>query len=305
MNKNFTETLRINTLNSIPPYDAYMYRSPYLSVGHQNGRYGILRDDGTKFLSFAYDNITLCGFGLLLLTQNGKTGLLHIEQNRTDFSFRIVKQIPCAYDVIEIKSENIIFLKKYGLPTAFYLGQAVQVYLKTPCVLTEDFADAAILSKEQGCSFVCLTKDNTELIVNAETGKTVVETSYTLTLGAYNTARGVVVQQYATGQSQLLYIADEQVKTFSFDGMSVSSIAGLCGNGEAYAVGFAVESDSGILLLDSTLSPISAESFSEITVQPTIAAVSCTGQSKTFQMQKQKLEYLDDEDIFLDGEDIF
>ena len=81
MEKTFTETLRINTLGSIPPYDMSKQNScSYLSVGHINNRYGILNADGTVFLSFEYDNITVWGFGLLQLSSNGKIGLLHIKR---------------------------------------------------------------------------------------------------------------------------------------------------------------------------------------------------------------------------------
>ena len=169
MKKGFIETLRINTVSSIPPYDTD-HQDEYcsISVGHINSKYGILKEDGTEFLPFEYDNITIWGFGLLQLSLNGKLGLLHIKQESKGAEFYIAKQIACEYDVIDGRHEGVVFFRKYGLPTEFFHGRSVRAYLTKPEIFTDDYAIADIMSTEYKRGLLSLCGADHQIITDEE-----------------------------------------------------------------------------------------------------------------------------------------
>lgn len=95
---------RINT-SSIPPTvyeEDEKGKNSCICIASKDGKYGMVTEDGKPFLPFEYDNISMAGFHLYLLIQNGKIGLLHARRPSLcdDKPFEIIKLIPCEYDMI-------------------------------------------------------------------------------------------------------------------------------------------------------------------------------------------------------------
>lgn len=291
MKKDFIETLRINTVSSIPPYDTD-HQDEYccISIGSVNGKYGILKEDGTEFLPFEYDNITVWGFGLLQLSLNGKLGLLHIKQKNKGDDFCIAKLIACEYDVIDGRYEGVVFLRKYGLPTELFHGRSVRAYLTKPEILTEEYAVADIMSTEYKRGLLSLERHGEDIIVSTETGKTLVEMSDGFTLGGYDTGEATVLQQETDGSSRLLYIGKDEIKEYTFGGMNAYAVTGLNADGEPQTVGFIVEATHGFKLLDEELRPLSHGAFPRVEVRSEITAYSHDGDAVIFPLRKQRLK---------------
>lgn len=289
MKKDFIETLRINTLSTIPPYDRkYQDEHCYISIGHVNNRYGILNEDGTEFLPFEYDNITVWGFGLLQTSLNGKLGLLHIKQKNKGCDFYIAKQIACEYDVIDGRHEGVVFLRNYNMRTDSCDGRSVRAYLTKPEVLTDKFVVEMILSTEYKRGLLSLEGDR-DIILSTETGETLVEMEDGFTLGAYDTAKATIVQQVHNGGSRLLYIGKDEIKEYVFGGMNAYAVTGLDADGEPQTVGFIVEATHGFKLLDEELRPLSHGAFPRVEVRSEITAYSHDGDAVIFPLRKQRL----------------
>ena len=109
---------RINN-NSIPPTPYSVFKKHHsIAIAESGGKYGLITDSGEELLPFAYDNISLVGFSLYLLIQNGKIGLLHarFSEKDPDDPLEIFKQIPCEYDFITLPNdgESFVLLRKDG-----------------------------------------------------------------------------------------------------------------------------------------------------------------------------------------------
>lgn len=184
MISNFCETLRINSLSSMPPYDRSRRDDYcYISVGHVDNRYGVLDGEGNELIPFEYDNITGLSFGLLQLSSKGKLGLLHLAQNDKGNPIYVKKQINCEYDVVERACEGAILLIKYGMPNELFYGRSVTVYLPGPSLLSEEYSRIEILSKEYGRGMLSLRRNQRESIVSMETGKEIIGESEVFTIG--------------------------------------------------------------------------------------------------------------------------
>lgn len=126
----------INTPNRIPPstFDEKK-RNEYSNViiYEENGKYGVMNGKGKTILPFEYDNITVFGFGLLLLIQKGKLGVLHIKRNfcQPQEEFEIAKIIPCEYDRISSPyHEEIVIMEKdtmYGMEVNLYFTYTEEI----------------------------------------------------------------------------------------------------------------------------------------------------------------------------------
>lgn len=288
MKKDFVETLRINTVSVIPPFDMeYKDKWSYISVGHINNRYGILNENGTEFLPFEYDNITICGFGLLQLSLNGKLGLLHIKQKTKGDDFYIVKLINCEYDAIDGKLESIVLLRNYTMRTDYSIARSVRAYLTKPEILTEKYVSATILSMERG--LIALEGGNKSIIVSTETGKILDEMDKGFTIGGYETSDATVLQQDGNRNGRLLYIGEDEIKEYIFDGMNAYAVTGLNADGIPLSVGFIVETSKGFEILDEDLSVLSDEAFSFITVQTVITGFNKNKEIIEIPMRSQRL----------------
>ena len=265
MKKDFTETIRINTLDNILMYDTCQPKNHcYISIGHVNNRYGILREDGTEFLSFKYDNITIWGggIGLFQLSLNGKLGLLHIRKKTEGNDFYIARLIDCEYDVIQDSNEEgSVFLWKYGLHTDYFHGRSVRVYLPKPEMLTEECETVGIMNIADESRWLCLRQNGCESIVNIETGKDLVDESDDFTFRGYETENAVVLQQEHNGNSRLLYLGKDETKEFGFDGKNAYALTGMNADGDLQTVGFVVEHEHGFMLLDDELCLLAESDF--------------------------------------------
>ncbi len=291
MKNGFIETIRINTLSSIPPYDTqHQDDYSYLSVGRINDKYGILTENGEEFLPFEYDNITLWGFGLLQLCLNGKLGLLHIKQKHKGNDFYIAKQISCEYDVIDGRYEGVVFLRKFGLYTELFNGRSVRAYLTNPEVLTDECACADVMSYAYKRGLITVSGHGAERVISTETGETISENADGFTLGGYDTNDATVLQQEHNGSSRLLYIGEEEIKEFSFGGLNAYAVTGLNEDGEPETVGFIVEGSHGFMLLDDELRPLSEGSYPKVAVHSEITAYTYDGDEVIFPLRKQRLK---------------
>lgn len=289
MNNNFIETLRINNLHIIPPYDEKQQDSCYISVGRIDNRYGILKEDGSEFLPFEYDNITVWGFGILQLSLNGKLGLLHIRHKDGESDFHIAKLIDCEYDVIEGEYQNVILLRKYGMPNELFNGRSVKAYLTVPEILTVEYADACIMSTEYKRGLLSLTGHSKEIIISTETGKVRWKMTDGYTLGGYNAKNATVLQQDIGWSSRLLYIEENKIKEHVFSGYTAYALAGINADGNPHSLGFIVETDDGFKILDDELNPLSHGTFERMTVHPEVTAYNHNGEATVFSLKKQNL----------------
>lgn len=291
MKRDFIETFRINELGSLPPYDKRS-QEEYIMIGHINGRYGILNSDETEFLAFEYDNITFCGFGLLQTIAMGKSGLVHIRKNE-EGKYYIVKEIPCEYDIIDGKSEGVVLLKKYGLYNEFFDGCSVRAYLANPEILTEEYAGAYIVSSEYQRGLISFQRNGINYIISSETGNTVIENKNGFTIGGYETDKATVLQQMHNGCSKLVYIGNDKISEYNFDGNGAYALAVSDEDGRLQSAGFIVESSSGFILLDNELSLLSKDEFPRLSICNNITGYDCNNKPFSFTVGMQTLDITD------------
>jgi hypothetical protein len=290
MEKTFTETLRINTLGSIPPYDKRKQNScSYISIGHINNRYGILNADGTTFLPFEYDNITVWGFGLLQLSSKGKLGLLHIQRKNEESDFSIAHLIDCEYDVVTGRQDIVVLLKKYGMPTGSFHGCSVKAYLPHPGKLTDEYDNIDIISHQYERGLLSLDRQGDNFIMSTETGEILTELKRGFTLGGYDNGESTVVQQQCGKDGRLLYIENNETKEYSFNGMAAFALTGLNADGDPQTVGFLVETNSGFKLLNDELCLMSRKVFPYLSVHTEITAYDSRNELSHFSLGMQRL----------------
>lgn len=259
--------------------------SSCLYIMKEHGRYGIMTDTAELFLSFEYDNITALDFGLWLLAKKGRMGLLHLGKRKETGELYTVRLIPCKYDHISAPyREGPVLLHRYseGKP-------AVWAYLPKPGIVTEKYYSVGTTQVGDRI-FVYMNRAGKDVLIDADTGKTLAESEDYFTIGVWKGKDGFVVQQFDDEESRLLYITDDESKEINFSGYDICDITSMDTDGWGEStVGFAIDIGEGIALFDGECERLTKNVYDNISVRSVVIGVSEGGSTDVIPLQEKLL----------------
>ena len=285
---------RINN-NSIPPTPYSVFKKHHsIAIAECGGKYGLITDSSEELLPFAYDNISLVGFSLYLLIQNGKIGLLHarFSEKDPDNPLEIFKQIPCEYDFITLPNDgdSFVLLRRDSEKSSI-----TQIYFTT----TKTLSDPIWRVMYQDRDYIIVMEDDqcTERIINSY-GKTLYTTSGPPTMRmlceVYETFHGTVFVEIRDYISASLIFVEKRKKEGSNPHSDDDYYYELTGNVEKhtfdsfiepilsnqhyrtiereFALGFVVMNQSSYQALDGKCKPICDSAFDSIKVSTSVSS---------------------------------
>lgn len=190
----------INTLHTIPSYDEERVNGHSIAIAYAAGRYGVVAEDGERLAPFVYDNITVIGFGLLLLIRGGKMGLLHLTRD-DEGRFAVKNTIECGYDYIETRYSEGIFLLRRDTEAE---GRMC-AYLDKPGLLTPEYQHASIIDRD----FVDLCDGDRRALLDARTGRVISDDGSFFCCGSYEAEGGRVLQDESFDMGRLIFVRDD------------------------------------------------------------------------------------------------
>lgn len=265
---------KINNLNQIPAFSLDQSGTHFLSICKSKGKLGILTETGEEFLPFEFDNISVCGFGILQIIQDGKIGLLHICGNAQN-GFSVAEHIHCEYDLIDFwHHENYIILRKDN-EYQFHC----RVYFPKIRLLSDEYDSVIPIDG----TYVELLDKNRRMLINGEKGKVVTEDSSYYCVGAYDTECGKVIVEEAMNpaRSQLLFVDDYETTTVSFNGDCHPVFFKENENFQHIVSAFVVNTNKGLYVLDEFGDELREQHFTSVKLKTTIHAQNTlTGEHK-------------------------
>ena len=285
---------RINN-NSIPPTPYSVFKKHHsIAIAESGGKYGLITDNNEELLAFEYDNISLVGFSLYLLIQNGKIGLLHarFSEKDPDDPLEIFKQIPCEYDFITLPNdgESFVLLRKDSEKSS-----VTQIYFTCTRTLSEPIWRV----KYQDRDYIIIDEDDqcTERVIN-KYGKILYTTSGPPTTQRlceiYETFQGTVFVEVRDHISASLIFVEKKRKAGSNPHFDDDYYYELTGNVEKYtfdsfvepilsnqhyrtierefALGFVVMNQTTYHVLDGECKPFCDRTFESIEVGTSISS---------------------------------
>lgn len=280
---NYTVKQRINNAHSLPAYSNDADGPCYLSIAFFNGKCGILTDTGDEFLPFEYDNISICGFGLLQVIQSGKIGIIHISGSAKG-GFLLERLIACEYDFLDFQHCDYILLRKDAESGFHY-----RVYFPRLKLFSEECTNVFPINQE----YVELSGPNFRKVMNATTGIVVNDDTDYFCIGSYSIECGEVIQEasYSLEKSRLLFIdhTEQILESISSDscdapldkpGIKKVEFLGRCNavypleddESQPEANAFVIETDEGLCVLDSCGVPMNPTRFTSVKVATTLKA---------------------------------
>lgn len=266
---NMQYMIKINTISQMPFYDEEkeeLVRNP-LYVARENGRCGIVDRDGDILLPFEYEHITIIGFGVLLLVQNGRMGLVHLDTSGSEETIYIARHIPCNYDYIDTEyAEGVFLLHTYSLR-----DHSVCAYLTKPRVLTRTYTSAAILDRR----LMELRQDNKCILINVRTGKKIFDNGPYTSMGSYRTPAGVVLHQFSEDDTRLLFLGKNKRKMYVIPDhcAQVIMLYALDEDSDAKTVVFVAETQDGLVLIDGECNQVTSWEYQQILIQTVIKGI--------------------------------
>lgn len=260
MNKTDT-IMRINTLSQLPPYQEEDLLAvdcgtwSECRVVCEWEQYGVIGGDGSTLLPLEYDNISIVGFGVLLLVKQGKMGMAFLNREAKEEPFFIKRLIPCEYDYVQTGNPPA---GGHLLHTISESGDAIRVYMSVADVLTDEYDYTDRVASPIG-TFFALKREKHVDILDEATGKLVFSDEECIYLGGYATAQGVLFQ--ATGdnnETKLIHIGadgEPSINTYCLHGGSNVIAIPNPNIDEGRMVTFAsfiVETDDGYAVVDAT-----------------------------------------------------
>ena len=283
----YNEKFRINCVNRMPMYDANAEKTHYIIVCEKNKKYGIIDQDARIFIPFVFDNISIIGFGMLLVSKGGKVGLLHIEQD--DYGqFGLRKFIVCLYDIIDTPNgDNVFFLRKYQGNSI-----VVRAYLRCPSVITAEYSNEIFVPNWiSGNDYLEMSSNGESTLFDTTTGKVVTEYGNFITVGGYPVGLGIVLHQISSKNERLLYIPKGRIVTsYIYSGeMTVALTALEDGNPRCY--GFIVINNDKIVVLNEFCKPLDFLDSTEISVKHLISNEMLGNGTKTMSIDGFNLHF--------------
>lgn len=281
---------RINN-TSIPPT---IYDEDDDNIGicivQKDGKFGVVTEADNVLLDFAYDNISMAGFNLYLLIQNAKMGILHIR--RTDDNaaqgFKIVKVIPCVYDLITFpkNGESFVFLRKDSEKAS-----SVQIYYTHTNIISEPYwrveyddrdyivvtdlgSQAEKIFDNQGTNLFAATDKECMLCNVYETCGGTVFTKVSgdkASLVLVKKRRKKQYEQYADLDDDICFELTGEIEEFCCDGFRPILANEHTRTFErAYALGFIVEAEGRYQVLDGNCVGVCVEYLDDVSVRTSI-----------------------------------
>lgn len=300
MKEGFVETCRINTEGGKPPYCIYNDElKGYLSVGHINGRYGVLTQDKEEFLAFEYDNIIAFENDILQIVRNGKMGIVHIRKEYENGTYDILHLIDCEYDRIDSERTGAMLLWKQGMPDDYFDGCSVRAYFKQTQTLTDEYAWGMILTVECSRLLLVMRRNEEEDIFDVQTGEIISNEKNVFFAKQYSTVNEVVINRnYGhdgyhgySGYQSLLRLAEGERKEYFFHGTDVYAVSGSIGYGFPERMGFIIGTDEGFIILDDMLHPMSYKTFHSVYVRNEIIAYDEDETESVFRINGKRLRF--------------
>lgn len=194
-----------------------------ICIARQGSKIGMVTGNGKVLLPFEYDNITMAGFHLYLLIQNGKMGLLHVTRPVEEPSqpFEIINIIPCEYNLVTCPrhGQSFAYLRKDTLTGSLFYVYFVKTkrmrgpfwkleYIDEDYVAVKDLADKSTLR--------CFDRNGTLLFESKAENDVAI-----LLCSAFETKAGTVFVQINTDDTVDLILVErvrkEQYKDRSDD----------------------------------------------------------------------------------------
>ncbi len=276
---------RINTPHRIPPcvFDEKHiddYSSIY--IVSNNRLYGVTDDDDEFIVPMEYDNITVIGFGLLQLVQNGKLGLAHLVRasGKDNQPFSLETLLPCEFDSIVCPwYEEIVILRKDEA-----IGMKVKAYFTEISQTTEWYEDYEILDRD-----ILELRDPTgSYLYDARNGKVFLHHE-NKSLFSFDApfkketdlnfseigSRGIVITTFGEKDS-LIYYNGKRTRQYYYEGEVHPIYTGTdCHEGHRPVVnGFIIEADGGMVLLSADCQRLRTDKLASIQVHTRIEAYS-------------------------------
>lgn len=273
----------INDPHRIPPYTfEEEYKNEYSSIiiYEEDGKYGVTNNNGEMVLPFEYDNITVLGFGLLLLVQQGKMGILHVKRDLDEpqKEFEIAKIIPCEYDRISSPyHEEIVIMEKdtmYGMEIKLYFTYTEEItdsycgytLLNRDVIEVKSATSRHIYDARNGKIFFTSDKQrfaNLVFEVNGGTAKEYNKHNYEKTdLIIYDT------YDIKNDLSCFIYYNGEETSEFVFEGEPYIVFDFRCYEGDSPLIKqLIVKKDDELIVLDDKCHPIATLSDREIIIK--------------------------------------
>lgn len=295
----------INTPNRISPntFDEE-HKSEYSSViiYEENGKYGIANDKGEILLPFEYDNITVFGFGLLLLVKKGKMGILHIKRGfyEPQEEFKIAKIIPCEYDRITSPyHEEIVIMEKDTM-----YGMEVNLYFTYTEEITESYCECNMLSRD----IIEVRSAEERHIYDARTGEIFFTTDkerfahlvFEVSGGTaekynehnYNETDLIIYDSYdmKNDLSCFIYYNGEKTTEFVFEGEPYMIFDFRCYEGDSPVVKqLVVKKEDKFIVLDDKCNPIAILTDSKIIMENQLKCKGYDGMTSDIVCQSKKV----------------
>ncbi len=209
----------------IKSLDFYPYGDQeFAYISEKDGKMGVFSQTQEEMLiEFEYDNITYTGNGVYIVIKNNKMGLIHPAYTEDDFYYDLQVEIPCEYDFIHTLGA---YGRNFILQKTELNGITVCAYLSEPRYLTEEY-DCYRYFKE---GYIELRRPDKKELLDTYTGETLTDDPAYLVFNIYETAKGVVIEEFAQklNQYRLTFIREyfgnpiiiikDKTKTIDFEG---------------------------------------------------------------------------------------
>lgn len=194
-----------------------------ICIAQQGSKIGMVTGNGEVFLPFEYDNITMAGFHMYLLIQNGKMGLLHVTRSVEDASqpFEMINLIPCEYNLVTCPrhGQSFAYLRKDTLTgSLFYVYFVKTKRMRGPFWKLEYIDEDYVAVKELAdkSTLLCYDRNGTKLFASKAENDIAI-----LLCSAFETKVGTIFVQINTDDTVDLILVErvrkEQYKDRSDD----------------------------------------------------------------------------------------
>ena len=259
----YNEKFRINQTTQMPMYDEKVENTNYIMVCEINKKYGIIDQDEKIFIPFVFDNISIIGIGMLLVSKGGKVGLLHIEPDEYG-RFGLRKFIVCLYDIIDTPNgDDVFFLRQYQGNS-----MVVRAYLCGPSVITNEYSNGIFVPNwVSGNDYLEMSSNGESTLFDTATGKVVAKYGNFITVGGYPVGVGIVLHQIYSGTERLLYVLKGRIfASYIYDGNMTVALSAL-EDGNPMCYGFIVINNDKVVVLNSFCKPLEFPDSTEISVK--------------------------------------